>query len=84
LHGYYSSHAKPYPVKVETLHKLCGSEAELRRFRQTLGNALADVADASNFYGLLFRSELHGNLVSVEKKPTRSQRRHLEKKARNQ
>lgn len=81
LHGYYSSHAKPYPVKVETLHKLCGSEAELRRFRQTLCNALADVAEASKFHGLSFRSELRGNLVFVERKPTKSQRRHLGKKA---
>lgn len=81
LHGYYSSHAKPYPVKVETLHKLCGSEAELRRFRQTLCNALADVTDASKFHGLSFRFELRGSLVYIEKKPTRSQRKHLEKKA---
>ena len=77
LHGYYSSHAKPYPVKVETLHKLCGSEAELRRFRQTLCNALTDVSEASKFHGLSFRSEFRGNLVIVERKPTSSQQRHL-------
>ena len=38
LHGYYTSHAKPYPVKVETLHKLCGSEAKrLPDFKIDLG-----------------------------------------------
>jgi len=26
LHGFYSSHADPFPLKVETLHRLCGSE----------------------------------------------------------
>ena len=26
LHGFYASHEKPYPMKLETLHKLCGSE----------------------------------------------------------
>ncbi|QPC31689.1 TrfA family protein [Caldimonas thermodepolymerans] len=25
LHGFYASHAKPFPIKIETLHRLCGS-----------------------------------------------------------
>ena len=35
LHGFYASHAKPYPVSVAKLRELCGSEAEsLRQFRE--------------------------------------------------
>jgi hypothetical protein len=27
LHGFYATHAKPLPYKVETLHRLCGSDS---------------------------------------------------------
>lgn len=40
LHSYWSSHREPFPVKVETLQKLCGSENELRFFRRELKKAL--------------------------------------------
>lgn len=41
LQGYYATHAKPYPVKVETLRELCGSKAKiLYNFRQQLRQAL--------------------------------------------
>ena len=41
LHGFYATHAKPYPYKVETLHNLCGSaDKSLRSFRQKLKKAL--------------------------------------------
>ena len=44
LHNYYASHAKPYPVKVETLRNLCGSEAKyLKHFREQLRVALDEV-----------------------------------------
>lgn len=54
LHGYYSSHAKPYPVKVETLHRLCGSQArlvtddgkKLHDFGKTLRKALDAIRQA--------------------------------------
>jgi len=26
LHGFYTSHARPHPMRVETLHRLCGSQ----------------------------------------------------------
>lgn len=26
LHGFYASHTTPYPIKVETIHRICGSE----------------------------------------------------------
>lgn len=81
LHGFYASHAKPFPMKVETLLRLCGSESELRRYRQTLGDALDAVAEASAAHGEGFSYEIRGDLVHVEKKAQGAQRRHLAKKA---
>ncbi len=81
LHGYYASHAKPYPVSVGTLHQFCGSTAALLSdFKKDLRKALDAVAEASNALGQPFKYELIGNLVSVEKQPTRSQQLHLVKK----
>lgn len=68
LHGYYTSHTVIYPIKIETLHKLCGSEAEMRRFRQTLAAALNDLAEISNMNGVPFRYEIRDNMVYVERK----------------
>lgn len=74
LHGFYATHADPFPLKVETLHKLCGSEAEIRRFRQTLGDALVAVTEASAKHGEAFSFDVRGDLVHVEKKANRSRR----------
>lgn len=50
LHGFYSSHAKPLPIKVETLRGLCGSEVkELKKFRQMLKKSLSELADATSW-----------------------------------
>ncbi|ORJ57514.1 TrfA family protein [Geothermobacter hydrogeniphilus] len=40
LHSYWSSHREPYPVRIETLQKLCGSDNELRFFKRKLKQAL--------------------------------------------
>ena len=82
LHGFYASHAKPFPMKVETLHRLCGSGAELRRYRQTLGDALAAVEAASAAHGEGFGFEIRSDLVHVEKRASGPQRRHLAKLAK--
>lgn len=81
LHGFYASHAKPFPMKVETLLRLCGSESELRRYRQTLGDALDAVAEASTAHGEGFSYDIRGDLVHVEKRASGPQRRHLAKLA---
>ncbi|MGQ5525551.1 plasmid replication initiator TrfA [Chitinimonas sp. PSY-7] len=82
LHGFYASHAAPFPLKIETLHRLCGSEAgEMWKFAQTLRKALDDVAEASAAHGEGFSSDIRGDLVHVEKKAQGAQRRHLAKKA---
>jgi hypothetical protein len=80
LHGFYASHAKPYPLKIETLHRLCGSEAgEMWKFAQMIRKALDDVAQACAAHGEGFSYEIRGDLVHVEKNG--SQQRHLAKKA---
>jgi hypothetical protein len=82
LHGYYASHAKPYPINVATLHGLCGSEAvRLDHYRQDLRKALDAVTEASAANGQPFSYEIYGDLVHIEKKPSGAQRRHLAKKA---
>ena len=82
LHGYYASHAKPYPVNVATLLKLSGSEnADPSSGRQKLRKALDALADASKANDQPFGYDIRDDLVHVEKKPSGAQRRHLAKKA---
>lgn len=82
LHGFYASHAKPFPLKIETLHRLCGSEAGVMSdFAKKLRKALDAVAEASAAHGQRFSYEIRGDLVYVEKQAKGAQRRHLAKKA---
>ena len=82
LHGFYASHAKPFPLKIETLHRLCGSEAGLMSdYAKKLRKALDAVAEASAAHGEGFSYEIRGDLVHVEKQAKGAQRRHLAKKA---
>jgi len=81
LHGYYSSHAAPYPVKTETLHSLSGSDTtSIYRFRQNLKAAMQLLATTSTELGQPMTFSVEDNKVYVEKTPTPSQRRHLHKK----
>ncbi|WJF90208.1 plasmid replication initiator TrfA [Paraburkholderia bonniea] len=85
LHGFYASHAKPYPMRTDTLLKLAGSEDESPSSgRQTLRKALDALAEAGEAHGQPFSYDIRGDLVHVEKKPSDSQRRHLVKKAGGQ
>lgn len=82
LHGYYASHAKPYPINVATLLKLSGSEnTDPSSGRQTLRKALDALADASETNGQPFSHDIRGDLVHVQKLASGTQRRHLAKKA---
>lgn len=75
LQGFYSSHAKPYPMKVATLHKLCGSaNKNLKSFRTELKKALDELLHI----GSLKSWEIQpGDLVAVEVVASRSQLKHL-------
>lgn len=85
LHGFYASHARPYPLKVETLLKLSGSENNSpTSARQTLRKALDAVAEASAAHGVEFGYAIHSeDLVHVEKVGSGPQRRLLAKRANN-
>lgn len=74
LHGFYSSHARPFPMKVETLHRLCGSEAkQMAHFRADLRDALSRLADVTRWSWEIDDSDL----VHVAKTGTNSQQRHI-------
>lgn len=65
LHGFYSSHARPFDYKVETLYKLCGSEAkELKHFKEKLNEALPHLCAATNW-----NCRLEGGKLQVFKSP---------------
>ena len=82
LHGFYASHAQPFPVKVGTLLGLSGSEnADPYSGKQKLRKALDALTDASATYGEGFGYDIRGDLVRVEKRASGPQRRHLAKKA---
>ncbi|MDD2750134.1 MAG: plasmid replication initiator TrfA [Acidithiobacillus sp.] len=82
LHGFYASHAKPFPMKVETLLNLSGGEnADPYSGKQKLRRALDAVADASAANGNGFSYDIRDGLVHVQKRASGPQRRHLAKKA---
>jgi hypothetical protein len=82
LHGFFSSHAQPYPIKIETLHRLCGSEAGLMSdFAKKLRKALDAVAEACAAHGEAFKYEIRGDTVYPERRGSGAQRRHLAKMA---
>ena len=82
LHGFYASHARPYPVSVTKLQELSGSETEsLRHFREGLRKALNAVVKANTEHGQPFSYEIRGgDIVHADKTPSRAQHRHLAKK----
>lgn len=74
LHGFYTTHAAPYPIKVETIHRLSGSETkQLFHFRAELREALAKLEAATGWTWDIDDADL----VLINKKPTGSQARHL-------
>ncbi len=74
LHGFYASHADPYPVSVEKLRQWSGSQTKsLQRFKQALVKALEDLKTI----GAILDFEIKDGLVYVERVPSSSQRKHL-------
>jgi TrfA protein len=79
LHGWLSSNAKNYPVKVETLHCLSGSTNPHKgSFKRQLRKALEDLKNT----GAITAVAITSDLVTIERKPSHAQLRHLSKKAR--
>jgi hypothetical protein len=83
LHGYYSSHAKPGAHHIETLAKIAGLRAKQHavRKRQVLK---AHEALKAPPCGFLKDYTVEGESITVEKRPTPSQARHLAKQAAKQ
>lgn len=82
LHGFYASHAAPFPLRAETLLSLSGGEnADPYSGKQKLRKALDAVAEACTTHGQPFAYEIRDGLVHVEKHALGTQRRHLAKKA---
>jgi len=67
LHMHYSTHAYPFPVRVATLHKLCGSDTvQLKQWRYKLKIALAALVESGFF--LSAHIDPKTDLVHVERK----------------
>ena len=74
LHGFYASHAAPYPLRVAYLHKLSGSQTkQLWKFKQNLTRALRDLGAM----GAIKSFEIRDDLVYVRTVPSPSQQKHL-------
>ncbi|MEW6772286.1 MAG: plasmid replication initiator TrfA [Bacillota bacterium] len=74
LHGFYTSHAAPFPLKVETIHRLSGSEAKHNfHFRAELREALAKLEDAIGWTWWID----DGDRLGINKSPSGSQARYL-------
>ena len=74
LHGFYASHAAPYPLTVAYLHKLSGSQTKrLRKFKENLIQALRDLEAV----GAIQAFEIRDELVHVRTVPSPSQQKHL-------
>lgn len=77
LHGFYSTHAKALPYKVETIHKLCGSRSKnVTDFRKDVRKAFATMCDAIHWKGVINDK----GLITMDRPISRTQRRHLNAK----
>lgn len=64
LHGYYASHAQPYPLRVATLRDMSGSNTKhLGRFKKALAQALDELQTT----GAIDAWDIRDNLVYVSK-----------------
>jgi hypothetical protein len=78
LHGFYASHAKPYPISVAKLRELCGSDYErLNNFRRDLRKSLDILIKASMKYQQPFSYVIRNDIIHADKEPSKSQRKHL-------
>ena len=78
LHGFYASHAKPFPYKVETIFHLCGSTTErLGDFRKLLRAALTQLVEIGAIRS--WSIDPKTDLVEVANIPSQTQLKHLTK-----
>ena len=76
LHGFYATHADPYPMKIEKLRQLSGSRTKtLFHFTSNLKCALKNL----KAIGAIVDFEVKDGLVYVNRTPSRSQQKHLKR-----
>ena len=74
LHGFYASHANPYPMKIEKLLQLSGSRnKQLADFKRKLKAALEELKAV----GAIVDFEIKDGLIYVERVPSPSQKKHI-------
>jgi hypothetical protein len=79
LHGFLSTHAKPHPIKIESLMQWSGSQTKERwKFKQNLKAALEELKTI----GALVDYHFDGDLLHVERVPSLSQQKHLASQAK--
>lgn len=79
LHGWFCSHAEPFPLVIETIQRLSGSaNSHPGSFKRQLVKALNELVSL----GALVSWGFSGQRVHVTRTPTPSQQRHLIKKKR--
>jgi len=75
LHGFFATHAAPFPMKVELYRSLSGSQTKEKwNFKQNLKAAL----EALKKVGAIISYQFEGELLHVERVPSSSQQRHLD------
>lgn len=78
LQGFYASHAKPFPYKVETIFNLCGSTTDrLGDFRKLLRLALDQLVKVGSIKS--WSIDPKTDLVAVANVPSQTQLKHLAK-----
>lgn len=74
LHGYLATHAKPYPIKIETIRAFSGSgNKQIRGFKRSLIAALNELKNI----GFIMDFDFEADHAIINKPPTPSQRRYL-------
>jgi hypothetical protein len=74
LHGYLATHAKPYPIKIETIRLFSGScNKEVRFFKRNLIVALNELKKIQ----FIMAYDFEDDNVIINKPPTASQQRYL-------
>jgi hypothetical protein len=80
LHGFLATHAKPYPMKIESLMLWSGSQTQEKRyFKKNLKAALEELKTI----GTIISYHFDGDLLHVERVPSPSQQRYLENQTRH-
>lgn len=78
LHGFFSTHAQPFPLKIETLRELSGAGTKTKKhFAAALKRAFADLEAVAGI-----EASVDGDLVTVTRTPTPAQLHHLTKNSR--